>query len=805
MTKNKEEDILTPKANKNKHNKYTLTLKPMVDGVYENVLAMDLATFNEEEKARFGVNTISYRMFPDIRDGLKPIGRRLIYSAYLVSELKKVKSNGIIGELLKKFHPHGDLAAYSSMVKLTQPWRGIPLIKGESNFGSVNDPNTYAAMRYTEALLSPFSKDCYFSDFRYKKDTCITDFIPNFDDSDLEPFYLPAKYPVVLTRWSTGVVVGFNNVTPAFSFRDACNAIIKLIEDGPNAELNYNLDDHQGCDILCERGVKNNFFDTVDPKVRVRSKYTVETNKGKNSLVISTLPFETSVVSIDNILEKRIKEKAITYVEDSEDSVENFTELKYRIFLSKGYDPHTCMEDLFKKTPLEKTFSTKLHFLNDLQLKDYGTFRSIALDWLEYRRQQVKRKCKLLRSHYAKEMHIQSGLLKLIELNKVDEFFKLLQKHKKAEGIEIIKEKYGLDNLQAKYLYDVRAHTFSIDSKAQFLKNIEEFKKEIERLSKIIKSNKKVDKIIVKELQEGIDKYGEPNKSKIHLIGGAIEKVSSATIEMTNKHLLKYTKDIQTINDDTPIVKQVVPNTSLLVFNDKGKFVNVNLGKLKESKNNSVGYSLKEMGLESDAIGMIPETPKGSIVMITKDGTIQRSSVSSYNSSKTGSAIKLRDDDKLVGVTAGIASESVIIYTNMGNALLLPIKDISKTNRNTIGVIGIKLADGEECIGITKIDKHHTHLVTLTDRGYMKKFAIGNLPKSVRGKKGFQVLATDEVGKFISVIGISPDSILTLFTDFNSDDIEFESKSIPKKTRLSKGDKVIKMDRGIKATALKER
>lgn len=782
-------------------NKVTFTLKPLIGGVYEDIQRVGIKIFNEETIGRYGCNILVYRMLPDVRDGLKPIHRRLLYSAYHVANGRKVKCNGIIGELLKKWHPHGDVAAYSSMTKMTQSWRGIPLITGKGNFGSVNDPDGYAAMRYTEAYISDFAKDCFFSDFMSKDDTAITDFIPNFDDSELEPFYLPAKYPTFLFNWNTGVAQAFQNEAPGFSFTDALETTIKLIKEGPMAPVDINLEDPQGCDILAERGVKGKFFDTPDFKVKVRSKYSVKTHKGKNYLQITTLPFETSVTSIDASLKKLITEKKkINYIEDTDDVVKNYKDMEYSIFLARGYDPHTCMEDLFKKTALEKTFSLSMQFTNDLQLIDYGTYRNALNAWIDYRRNQVKRRCKLNRARLSKEIHIREAFIWLIDNDKVDQFVVIMRNNNSEKAKVKLEKQFGFSGLQAEAVSNLRFSSINPDNRDKYVKEVDKYRKEAEELFKIIHSDKKVDKVIIQELEEGLKKYGgEPNRSKIHLIGGAIVKSTTTNLEVYEKHFLKFSKDnVKSINQDIPFFKGVVPHTFILGFNKKGNFANINISKLRDSKNNSVGYEFEKHGLSGKCVAVVPEERNGSLLLLTKNGTIQRSDVSKYNESKTGSAIKLSDGDKLVDVIFAEKGDEVFIITNLGNALLLPVKDISETNRNTKGVTAIKLKEDEYCIGISRITKHQNQIITITDRGDAKRFDKLTLPKSKRADKGFSILSASDKGKLIKVVGCTKDETLMLYTNFNNEVVEIPTADVKKVTRMSQGKKIISMPKSVK-------
>jgi len=791
---------------KKKQEGFVFRFKPRINGKIENIEVVSIENFNEESMSRYGTNVLSYRMLPDLRDGIKPINRRLLYTSYFVAYNRRVKSNAVIGELLAKWHPHGDQAAYSSMVNMSQEWRGMPLIYGKGNFGSIKNPKSHAAMRYTEVLLSDFSKDCFFGDFLEKNDTTIVDFIPNFDDNALEPFYLPARYPNFLTNWNTGIAIGFSHTSAGFTFKDALETTIKLIKEGPNAEVNINISDPQGCDILAERGMKNKFFDAPNYSVRVRALYKVkEVGNGKHSLVITALPYETSSKAVDDQIGKLIDNKLINYVDDSQAIIKNFKDLEYSIYLNKGYDPHTCMEDLYKRTNLEKTFSSKLLYinsdLNSLDLRNYVTHRNALNAWIDYRREQVQRRTKLKRAKLSKEIHIREGLLKIINMNKVEEFIKIVKTNKNKESQLKLIKKFKLSDLQAEYLVNIRIGLLSIDHRDKYIKEIKEMQAEIKILIDIIHSSKKIDKIIISELEYGIKKYAKDEKiSKIHMLGGAIEKTSSTSVEFTRNHMLKYLPDdnIKTLNDDHPFFKSIVPNTFILVYGRNGKFINIDLTKLKISKNNSVGYEISSLGLNSEAIGIVPDNSNGSIIMITRNGIIQRSDIDSYKSSKTGSAIKLNDDDELVGATFVSKKDAVIIYTNLGNALMLKTKDITKTNRNTKGVSGIKLKKDEYCVGISSILYGDSQIVTITDRGYAKRFDIITLPKSIRGKKGFGIMSPDEVGNLVSVISVNKDDKLKLYTSFNNEDIEIRTSEIPKKTRISKGKKIVKMPKHIK-------
>lgn len=781
-------------------------INKLISHIEKNSEEREPAIYNGEKMAIYGANINLKRFIADIKDGLIPVQRRLLmtmYNAKLYNN-RVTKSAQVVGDVLKYFHPHGDSSAYGSLVYMGQSWRNnIAFVNTTANFGSAYKPDGYAHYRYTTAGLSEFAYDCYFKDWELSgnhKDDMTVDWIPTYDESNVEPMYLPAKYPVFLLMWGRQMGYGKYTSRIGFNLTEAFNAVIELI-DNPDADIQLYPDDPMGCTLINKKDLRH-IMDKPDLKARMRSTYEVSHYNGHDIIEITNTPFEVSPETVQAAIQKLAEKGELPEISDIDGCSTDFGEgFRISIEVKKGYDPDAVMTKLYKKTQLEETYTMKYAFVNGLESVEY-TLRIAILDWLRYRRQTIKRMNKIKRVNILRRIHFLIPLIKVIESGEIDEFIRIVRKCKVDEIVPKLMKKFDLTDYQAEKISGVRISDLSLDKLKEYKTELAEISRKEEELAELTKSKKKINKIIIKELQEGIEKYGKPRKSKITQLIDSIQiPDTDHFLIFTNRYVKKLPYDergyrIGRVDSNEKVLNVLTVNNRdrIAIFTRDGKCLPIDVNDIGNSGLQSVGISYTQLGAKDNSYAGVLKMDDlllgSNIVSVTEKGLISKTPYDEIvDKKKVFAFMKLSKDDYMSGVYTCNKKDDLLVYTKLGNCGLFSTSDFETTSINTKGVQSVKLNDNDKVFGVISYNKA-VELITLTDRGYVKRISITNLPTTKRAGKTIELNSTN--GNLISVKAITKKTegvyISTTAGVFVIDPLNIKAKS-----RLGKNERVVEL------------
>ena len=808
---------------------YRLTLKDKYKKLIntEAIIEEDVGEYDENKMAVHGVNRNLMRNIPSFYDNLKVVHRRILFAMASMG-LFPVQNNpsggfskasGIIGRTLEKFHAHGDISTYESLIFMRQPWRHmLPLVDTKGNYGTAENPDGYAQMRYVECRLSEFAKDCFFSEWDLKSD--LVDKKLSYNGKDLEPLYFPAKYPLFLMSWGSGIGFGASTSSPGFLPQDAMQAIIDLI-DNNDAEILLYPEDPMGCTIL-DKQVFKKFVDydySADEEIlkfRMRSDYVIKNGR----INIYNIPFEIKAITIIERLKKLVKEGKIDGIYDIESFPTNgqIPQLKGKsdtveihIELKKGFDPHILMQKLYKVTDLQATFSLNCNYVNMNRNKKFNLRQGI-LEWIKIRKKVLKRMYRLDLNKNSKRLHVLIALINLFNGNHIKEVIDIIRKNKKTDAPELLIKKFKISDYQASQISNMRIGDLSLDSYKGYVEERDNIEKKIDELQNILKTKNSIDNIIKSQMREGISKYYRQRQSKL------IDTSKETELKET-KHLVCVTDtgfikrlpieelSIGSLTDNSKLIymsNNISSKNKIFTFTSMGKVYNETLSKITVTSPQGIGYNIKSKIQNNDDepvfISSIngKETTKDTLIFITKNGVVKQTKMESYFvAAQNSSAIKLSPDDLLVSVLkTSLLDDRLLIYTKNGNCVLFNIKDITITARATFGTQGIRIEPDDEVIGAYAVKSSDEYIVTVTTKGDIKKFSIDSAFLNIkRGSNGISMISTksDTLAYAISI-----DKKERHIKFINNEGIVYEeinTNDIITKTRLSNGDKLLSFGR----------
>lgn len=779
----------------------------------------------------YSMSVIVGRALPDIRDGLKPVHRKILYA---MSELglpynrAHKKSARVVGEVLGKYHPHGDSAAYEAMVRMAQPFSlRYPLVDGQGNFGSV-DGDSPAAMRYTEARLSKIS-----SDLLADLDKNTVDFVDNFDGSLKEPSVLPAKFPNLLVNGSDGIAVGMATKMPPHNLNEVCDAIIYSI-DNPEAEV-YDLmqfvkgpDFPTGGTIYGMNGILS-AYTTGRGKIKVRANTHFEDlGNGKSSIIIDELPYQVNKASLIEAIAEHVKNKVLEDITDLRDESDR-DGMRVVIELHRDAIENVVLENLFKRTQMEVTYGViNLALVNNKPT--LLTLKEMIGYYIDYRKEVVVRRTQYDLDQAEKRYHILEGLMKA--LNMLDETIALIRASKDAvEANEGLRNLLIIDEEQAKAILDMRLQKLTgleIDSIKEEYDQLMELMKD---LRDILANDSRVQAIIKDELQEMKDSYGDDRRTLIN----------ENALDIDEEDLIPMEDVVITISADN-YVKRIPLNTyrqqarggvgligmqtkeedhvsSMFITSSHDYLMFItNHGRLHWLK----GYRVPEGSRQSKGkpiVNLLPDLEPGEMVenticvhefpedlylaFCTKKGLLKKTSLSAYRNvrSKGIKAIKLEDGDELIETSITDGSEQIILATRNGQAVRFNESDVRPTGRDTMGVKGMTLGSGDSVVSMAVV-RHDDKLLTVTENGYGKISDVSDYRQTKRGAKGVITIKTDERnGKVISVRKVANGDQL-MVTSMHGKMIRMKVDEIRETGRNAKGVRIMDMRNGDKITAV---
>jgi len=707
----------------------------------------------------YAMSVIVDRALPDIRDGLKPVHRRILYGMHTMGMFHSKpykKSARVVGEVLGKYHPHGDVAVYDSIVRMVQPFSlRYPLIDGQGNFGSV-DGDSAAAMRYTEVRLAKIAEEILTD---IDKDT--VDFKPNFDNTLKEPEVLPAKLPNLLINGSSGIAVGMATNIPPHNIREVIDAIVRVI-DTPDIEIEDLMQIIKGPDfptrgiIYGKEGIVD-AYKTGRGRVVIRAKVSIETDK-KNNIIIEELPYQVNKARlIENIVEL-VKLKKIEGISDIRDESDK-RGIRVFIKLKADANPNMVLNQLYAHTSLQTTFGVIMLALVDgvpkvLDLKE------IINEYLKYRENVVIRRTKYELSQAEKRAHILEGFVKA--LDNIDEVIQII---KKSENVETAKkrliERFEFTEVQSDAILKMQLQRLTNLEREKIRKELAELKGLISKLKAILASRDKIFQIIKEELLGIKEKYGDERRTEITYTTGEIEEedlIPEENVAVTISNL-GYIKKINideyrlqrrggkgvigmgTKEEDfTKAVFTCSTHDYILFFTNKGKVYWLKAYHIPTAGRTAKGraiINLIQMERDEKISAAIPLSNfEGYLFMATKKGTVKKTELKNYsNPRKTGIiAIDLREEDELVNVVLTDGNKDIILSTKKGKCMKFSENDVRATGRNTMGVRGIRLQN-DTVVSLDIAEKGKT-LFTITEGGYGKRTRMEEYPIHRRGGKG---------------------------------------------------------------------
>ena len=769
----------------------------MDDKIFDQIQQVDLKKTMETSYIDYAMSVIASRALPDVRDGLKPVQRRVLYS---MSELNNTpdkphrKCARIVGDTMGKYHPHGDSSIYGALVNMAQPWSTrYPLVDGHGNFGSV-DGDGAAAMRYTEARLSKISMQMI-----QDIDKNTVDFVPNFDETEKEPTVLPSRYPNLLVNGTTGIAVGMATNIPPHNLREVINAVVKLIDndiEDKETQIEELIDIVKGPDfptggvILGTAGI-NEAYRTGRGKIRVRAVTDIEPmENGKNRIVVTELPYLVNKARLIEKIAELHKDKRIDGITDLRDESDR-EGMRIVIELRRDVNPSVVLNLLYKHTQLQDTFGVINLALVNNEPKILNLY-DLLNNYLIHQKEVITRRTKYDLNKAEERAHILQGLI--IALDNIDEVIAIIRGSRTtADAKNSLMERFGLSDAQAQAIVDMRLKALTGLEREKLENEYKELMARIEELKAILADEKKLLTVIRTEILEIADKYGDDRKTQIGYdeFDISMEDLipeTNTVITMTKVGYIKRMgtdnfksqhrggkgiKGMETIQDD--YIVEMLMTTShhyLMFFTNMGRVYRIKAYEIPEASRTSRGtaiINLIPLQPEEKITAMIPmkeyEDNKY-LFMATKNGIVKKTPIKDYeNIRKTGlAAINLRDDDKLIEVKITDNTEDIFLFTKYGQCIRFKETDVRSTGRTTMGVIGMNLSDGDEVIAMQMASQGDSIMI-VSERGLGKCTLISEFTAQNRGGKGIKYYKiTEKSGNLIGVKSVHKDDEIMLIT-----------------------------------------
>ena len=757
----------------------------MEDNIFDKIHDVDLKKTMEESYIDYAMSVIAARALPDVRDGLKPVLRRVLYSMIELNngpDKPHRKCARIVGDTMGKYHPHGDSSIYGALVNMAQDWSTrYPLVDGHGNFGSV-DGDGAAAMRYTEARLSKISMKML-ADI----DKNTVDFSPNFDETEKEPDVLPARFPNLLVNGTTGIAVGMATNIPPHNLREVVKAVVKIIdnriEEGRETEIEEILDIVKGPDfptgamILGTRGIQE-AYRTGRGKIRVRAVTEIESMpNGKSRILVSELPYMVNKARLIEKMAELVRDKkidGITAITD-ESSREG---MRINIELRRDVNANVVLNQLFKHTQLQDTFGVIMLALVNKEPKVLNLLEMLQ-HYLRHQEDVVTRRTQYELNKAEERAHILKGLL--IALDHIDEVISIIRASRTAAlAKEALMTRFELSDAQAQAIVDMRLRALTGLEREKIEAEYEALMAKIKELRAILADENLLLGVIKTEIMEIADKYGDERRTSIgfdmydisteDLIPrenvviamtklGYIKRMSVDNFKAQNRGG-KGIKGMQTIEDDY-IEELLMMNTHhyLMFFTNTGKVYRLKGYEIPEASRTARGtaiVNLLQLAPEEKITAMIPvkEYKQGKyLFMATRKGIVKKTPLLDYaNVRKTGlAAISLREDDELIEVKLTNNKKDIFLVTKYGQCIRFSETDVRSMGRTAMGVIGMQLNDGDEVIGM-QLNTQGDHLLIVSANGMGKLTSIDEFKSQNRGGKGVKCYKIME--KTGNVIGV---------------------------------------------------
>ena len=759
----------------------------------ERILPVNLEDEMRSSYLDYSMSVIVSRALPDVRDGLKPVHRRILYAMYelgLVPNRPYKKSARLVGEVLGKFHPHGDSSVYDAMVSLAQGWSmRYPLVDGQGNFGSV-DGDPPAAMRYTETKLTSLSMEILRD---IDKDT--VDFRPNFDDSLEEPSVLPTSLPTLLVNGAGGIAVGMATNIPPHNLREIIDGLQVMITnpDVTIPELMEHIkapDFPTGGIIYGYEGVKDAFL-TGRGRVIVRAKASVEATKTRETIIITELPYQVSKASLIEKIADLVRAKVLEDISDIRDESDR-DGMRIVIELKRDATPMVVLNNLYKHTQLQTTFGVIMLALVEGRPRVLN-IKQMMEEFLKHRIEVIVRRTRFELQAAEKRAHILEGFI--IALDNIDEVIKTIKESKDTSTANLnLQQRFGLSEIQAKAILEMRLQRLTGLERDKIQNEYREIIQLIERLRAILASKETQMQIISDELAGLRAKYGDERRTEIvHDARDFTLEDMIANEEMivtiSNKGFIKRTAVTNYRrqhkggrgasgagtyeNDYVEQVFRAATHHYLLFFTDRGRVFRVKVYDLPEASRNAKGRSLanvieKASDEQVTATLTVKEfTENMFIFMATENGTVKKTLLSEFESVRANGkiAISLNDTDRLIAAKITDGSNDIIIGSNAGLACRFRESDVRAMGRTAAGVRGMQLAETDRIISMVAIKRPDSQVIVVGQNGYGKRTNYEDFRLTKRGAKGvISMNITDKTGEVVSIMEVQDSDDLVVMT-----------------------------------------
>ena len=800
----------------------------MDEHIFDKIHDVDLKKTMEKSYIEYAMSVIAARALPDVRDGLKPVQRRILYSMIELNngpDKPHRKCARIVGDTMGKYHPHGDSSIYGALVNMAQEWSTrYPLVDGHGNFGSV-DGDGAAAMRYTEARLSKVSMEML-SDIN--KDT--VDFIPNFDETEKEPTVLPSRYPNLLVNGTNGIAVGMATNIPPHNLRETIAAVVKIIDNSINEDRDTDIEEilqiikgpdfPTGATILGTKGIEE-AYRTGRGKIKIRAVTNIEAMDGGKSRIVATeLPYMVNKARLIEKIAELVKEKKIDGIVALRDE-SNKEGMRIVIELRRDANANIILKYLYKHTQMQDTFGVIMLALVNNEPKVLNICQMLE-NYLLHQKDVVTRRTKYDLNKAEERAHILQGLL--IALDNIDEVIKIIRGSRTtADAKAGLMERFSLSDAQAQAIVDMRLRTLTGLAREDLEKEYAELMKTIDYLKSILADEKKLLGVIREEILAISEKYGDDRRTSIGYDEDEISledliAVENTVIAMTNLGYIKRMtvdnfksqhrggkgiKGMQTINDD--FIEELLMTTThhyLMFITNKGRAYRIKAYQIPEAGRTARGtaiVNLIEMQPDEKITAMIPiknYAPNSYLLMATKQGIVKKTPMTEYmNIRKKGiQAINLREDDELIEVKKAENSNEAFIITKHGQCIRFSLRDIRKTGRNSIGVRGINLSPRDEVVAL-QLDKQGDSLLIVSEKGMGKRTPITEFTTQRRGGKGVKCYKISEkTGNVIGVKAVTNEHEIMIITT-EGIIIQIPVSDISLLGRITSGVKLINLDK----------
>lgn len=771
----------------------------MDENIFDKIHEVDLKKTMEQSYIDYSMSVIADRALPDVRDGLKPVQRRILYSMIELNngpDKPHRKCARIVGDTMGKFHPHGDSSIYGALVNMAQEWSiRYPLVDGHGNFGSV-DGDGAAAMRYTEARLTKISMEML-ADINKE----VVRFAPNFDETEKEPTVMPARFPALLVNGATGIAVGMATNIPPHNLRECINAVVKIIDNKVNEGRNTTIEEVMdivkgpdfptGATIVGRRGIEQ-AYRTGRGKIKVRAVTEIEPMEGgKNRIIVTEIPYLVNKARMIEKIADLVKEKRIDGITGLRDET-NREGMRICIELRKDVNPTILLNQLLKHTQLQDSFGVIMLALVNGQPKVLNLLQMLEY-YLDHQKDVVTRRTKYDLNKAEKRAHILQGLL--IALDNIDRVIAIIRG---SESVAVAKQslmdEFALTDIQASEIVDMRLRALTGLEREKLEKEYAELMEQISYLKGILADENKLMGVIRDEISVIGEKYGDDRRTAIVMDEGEFDEedlipAENTVIAMTKLGYIKRMnvdnfkaqnrggrgiKGMQTLEDDY-IEDFLMTSTHFYVmfFTNLGRVYRLKAYQIPEASRMSRGVAivnLLQLGPEekiSSMITMEKYEQENYLIMATKHGIVKKTPVFDFlNINKNGiRAISLMEGDELIGVKLVREDMDVLLVSSMGQCMRFHEGDVRPTGRTSMGVRGMRLGGDDELIGM-QISAQGDYLLFVTENGMGKKTRIDEFPVHFRGGKGVRCYnVTEKTGRLVAIKGVVDDMEIMLITN----------------------------------------